>query len=447
MFLFQGPGVLDRPNLESTDEMTVKLKRLMLFRIVFCVFLLGSTIFIQHGKNLTRLNPPLLLLYGIVIGIFLLSILYAVILPRLKDTRIFAYFQIGIDISVATLIIYGTGNFASIFSFLYLLIIIYSSTLVYRKGALIMALLANIQYAATLILEYSGMIHPFVQRFQGSKDFEWTHVVYKIGVMFVSSFAVSILSSFLAEQTRVTQKELKLMEEHVRRVEKMAYLGELSAGLAHEIKNPLASLLGAIQMMQDDMSLNPHHDRLMKIVIRETDRLNTLLGDFLFFSKPPAGNRQKIDVGQSLDDILDLFQNAKTVKKYLGITLNYSINLYINMDPIHFQQIIWNLLLNAADAIDENGQIHVNASVVKPGVILIQIRDTGQGIPEDNRQQIFNPFFTTKPSGTGLGLSIVHRLLEFYNARLDVDSKPGQGTTMSIRLKEADASRPSLSGS
>ncbi|MGD9972930.1 MAG: nitrogen regulation protein NR(II) [Desulfatirhabdiaceae bacterium] len=441
MFSFQSSG---RPNLESTGELTVKLKRLMLFRIVFCVFLLGSTIFIQHGKNLTRLNPPLLLLYGIVIGVFLLSILYAVILPRLKDTLIFAYFQIGIDITVATLIIYGTGNFASIFSFLYLLIIIYSSTLVDRKGALIMALLANMQYAATLTLEYFGMIHPFVQRFQGSKDFELTHVIYKIGVMLASSFAVSILSSFLAEQTRVTQKELKLMEEHVRRVEKMAYLGELSAGLAHEIKNPLASLLGAIQMMKDDMSFNPHHDRLMKIVIRETDRLNTLLGDFLFFSKPPAGNLQKIDVGQSLDDILDLFQNAKSVKKHLSITLNYSKNLYIKMDPIHFQQIIWNLFLNAADAIHEDGQIHVNASVVKPGVILIQIRDTGQGISEENRQQIFNPFFTTKPSGTGLGLSIVHRLLEFYYARLDVDSRPGHGTTMSIRLKEADASHLSL---
>jgi len=427
-----------RPRIESTDELSDKLKLLMLFRIVFTVFLLGSTIFIQYGNNLTLLNPPLMILYGIVIGIFFLSILYGLLLPRLKYLLIFAHFQIGIDISVVTLIIFCTGNFSSIFSFLYLLILIYSSTLVYRKGALFMALLANIQYAAILMLEYFGIIQPFAQRFHESTDFGLIHVVYKIGVMFVSSFAVSILSSYLAEQARETSKELKSMKEHVRRVEKMANLGELSAGLAHEIKNPLASLLGAIQMLWDDISFAPHHDRLMKIVIRETDRLNKLLGDFLFFSKTPAGNRQRLAVGQSLEEILDLFQNTKTVQGRLIITRDYPNNLYVEMDPIHFQQIIWNLLLNAADAVGEEGYIHVSAAVGKHGMIRITIQDSGQGISPENQKQIFNPFFTTKPSGTGLGLSIVHRLLESYSARLDVDSEPGHGTSMSIRLKQAD---------
>ncbi len=422
---------------ETREELREKLKILMLFRIIFTVILLGSTIFIQHGKNLTRLSPPLIMLYGIVIGIFFLSIVYALILPRMKQTIGLAYLQVGIDITVVSAIIYSTGGFSSIFSFLYLLTVIYASSLISRNGALFISALANVQYAILLILEFFQYLRPPLQDFHEIKEVEWTHVVYKIGIMLISSFAVALLSSFLADQTRETRKELKSVQDHLKRVEKMAGLGELAAGLAHEIKNPLASLLGAIQMIKEEMTFSPHQEKLVQIVMRETDRLNTLLGDFLFFSKPPTGRRERLIVDRALEEIIELFQKDRKSQNGIRITLDLQKNLAINMDPVHFRQIIWNLLLNASDSIEGSGLIQIRASVGKPGTVRIQIEDTGKGIAPENHKQIFDPFFTTKTSGTGLGLSIVHRLLEHYDGRLDIESEPGDGTLVTIRLNAA----------
>ncbi|MBW2180997.1 MAG: two-component sensor histidine kinase, partial [Deltaproteobacteria bacterium] len=235
-------------SVEQKGELYYRLKWLMFGRVVFTSLLLGSMTILQISESPGPKDNPLLILYGLISGIFLLSFFYTLLLNRVKRELAFASIQISIDTLIVTLIIIVTGGFSSIFSFLYLVVIIYSSMLLYRKGSMIMAAFCSIQYGLMVDLEFYGFFKPFI--IEGgivAINYTWTHVIYKVLITMVACFAVAFLSSLLAEQARKTKKDLMAMEEHVKRVEKMAAAGELGAGLAHEIKNPLASLAGSIQ--------------------------------------------------------------------------------------------------------------------------------------------------------------------------------------------------------
>jgi two-component system sensor histidine kinase PilS (NtrC family) len=274
-------------------------------------------------------------------------------------------------------------------------------------------------------------------------DFTPGEVLYKIIAMMAGCFAVAFLSGLLSEQARRTKQELAVMEAHVKRVEKMAAVGEMAAGLAHEIKNPLASLRGSIQMLKDNMAADPDAKTLMGIILREADRLNSLVGDFLMFARPPAGNRSLMDLGKTLSEIVALFETdcADT-----GILIETDIadNVQVKMDPSHFRQILWNLLLNATEAIGAAGKtpgrIRIAIYSDKSHQAVLRIEDNGCGIAPDLMKTIFDPFVTTKPRGTGLGLSIVHRLIESYDCWLDVESEPGCGAVFTIKFSAGDDS-------
>ena len=408
----------------------------MLFRLVFTSIFLGSTIVLQLNENVSPLAPPLLFLYGLIGFIFILSFFYSVMISGIQHKAVFAYIQIGIDTLVVTLIILVTGSFLSFFSFLYLVVIIYSSVLLFRKGSMVMAGLCSLQYAILISLEYYGIIQPYGTDISPLiLEFGWLRVLYKVMITAGACYAVALLSGFLSEQTRRSRSELQRMSEHVKRVEKMASLGEMAAGLAHEIKNPLASLSGSIQVLREENRYDPERDNLMRIVLRETDRLTSLVSDFLLFAKPPASKRESIRLDEAINEILELFQENSAIQGNLTIERKLISDIFVEVDPIHLRQILWNLLLNAAEAIEGDGRITVQMVNQKNRWIQIALTDNGAGISGENVDAIFDPFYTTKNSGTGLGLSIVYRILEHYGSRLDVESIEGQGTSVHFRLK------------
>jgi len=175
----------------------------------------------------------------------------------------------------------------------------------------------------------------------------------------------------------------------------------------------------------------------MEIILRETDRLSTLVNDFLFFARPPAGNPEKIHLDSAINEIAELFEKDMVHAGKVGLTTQLPADVWIFMDPTHLSQVLWNLLLNAAEAIEGDGRIEIKALPVKNGRVTIQVADNGCGMASDLVQSIFDPFFTTKSKGTGLGLSIVHRILESYGSRLDVRSEPGAGTIFSFPLQQS----------
>ena len=411
----------------------------MFFRILFASLLLGSTIVVQLKENSFPQDKSFIVLHGLIVIIFLLSIYYAFIFRTAKTKFLFPYVQISIDTLLVTLIIFITGSFTSIFSFLYLVVIIYSSMIIFRKGSMIMASFCSIQYGILINLEYYGIIDPYFLKESGSiGNYAWNIVLFKVVITMAACFAVAFLSGLLSEQLRRTKKELSVMEERVERMEKMAYLGEMAAGMTHEIKNPLASLAGSIQILRKEIPYDPEHDKLMQIVLRETDRLNVLVNNFLLFAKPPVGKIERVNLESALTETIKLFEKNQDTRRRVSIISDFSPNIWVEMDPVHLRQVMWNIILNAAEAIEGEGLIKVKTYPLKHNYVCIEVNDTGCGMTKKLIQSIFDPFFTTKASGTGLGLSIVHRILESYNTWLEVESEVGQGTRFTWKLNRID---------
>jgi two-component system sensor histidine kinase PilS (NtrC family) len=407
-----------------------KLKWLMLFRVLFSTLLLGSSIVLQLGDTPPPIGPPLKFLYGLIATIFFLSIIYALTIDRIKKHIAFAYAQILIDTLVVTVILFVTGSFSSIFSFLYLVVIIYSSILLSIRGTLVIAALCSIQFGIMVDFEYYGIIYPFVtEGAMLASNHPWNQVLYKI----------LITMTALSEQVRSTRKELRVMENHVKRVEKMAAVGEMAAGLAHEIKNPLASLTGSIQLLKEDIRHDPDHDRLMQIILREADRLSSLANNFLLYARPPAGKVEAIELERVLIETAELFENDASNDGRITTTKKLQSNIWISMDPVHLRQILWNLLLNASEAIEGEGVIDIEMYELKSKRACIKITDNGCGMSPEELKSIFDPFFTTKPTGTGLGLSIVHRILEAYDFWMNVESEADKGTTLTLHFKQMES--------
>lgn len=428
--------------IPSDSDLGHKLRRLIFFRILFASLLLGSTLFVHIGVRKGVESPPFLFLYGLTAALFGLSLLYSLLLAKTKHELWLAYAQIVADSLLVTLILSITGGFTSVFTFLYLVVIIYTSIIVYRRGSLYLATACSLQYTLLVFLEYAGWLAPFaIAGSTSATDYTWHYIVYRVAIIIAGCYAVAFLSSHLAEQARSSRKELKAMGERVRRVEKMAAVGEMGAGLAHEIKNPLASITGSIQLLREEIPYDPSHDKLMQIILREADRLSALVGNFLLFARPPSGRSEPIELDAAIPETIRLVGQDRRCRE--GITIHHTgdSGAWIAMDQDHFRQVLWNLLLNAVEAIEGQGKVSIDVGPAKGPYVHIRISDTGCGIPEENLHYIFDPFFTSKPSGTGLGLSIVHSILESYGGWLEVESRPGQGAQFTVKVKRIERPR------
>ncbi len=421
--------------LSTDDDLGKRLQWLMFLRVAFTTLLLGATILVQYQEE-PLLDRSLLWLYGIIAGTYLLTFMYGLAYRRVPMGP-FAFGQIVMDTLQVTLIIYVAGGYASVFSFLYLVVLSYSSLFLTRRGTLITAALCSIEYVILIDLEYFGVIPSFdADSILAMGQVTWNRVVFKMIMTAVACFLVAMLSSLLSEQERATRKELRAVREHVKRVQKMASIGEMAARLAHEIKNPLAALVGSVRLLQDDLPPGSGDNRVMNIILREADRLNSLVTEFLMFARPATGNPRPIRLFTEIADVVELFAKDEMAGDRVSVKTEVPPDLWIQMDPSHFRQILWNLLINGAEAINGAGRISIRAEAADPNV-LIRVADTGSGIDPKILPRLFEPFFTTKSRGSGLGLSIVYRILEPYGYRLDVESRPGQGSTFTMVARRA----------
>ena len=228
------------------------------------------------------------------------------------------------------------------------------------------------------------------------------------------------------------------MEERVRRQERLATVGSLAAGIAHEIRNPLASLSGSIQVLQGELDLKNDNKNLMDIVVRETDRLNTIITDFLEYARPKTSEDDFIVLADILDETITLLKHSKNFQEGIGIRSTVEPTISIRGDSQRLRQVFWNLLLNACQAMPNGGDITISAGPFPRGEddhgwCEIVIADTGQGIAREYLDKIFDPFFTTKTGGTGLGLAIVYRIIEDHGGTITVEAG-GRGSQFRILL-------------
>jgi len=237
---------------------------------------------------------------------------------------------------------------------------------------------------------------------------------------------------------------IREMEQEVKRMEDMAMLGELAAGIAHEIRNPLASISGSIQVLNDSLSKEETHinRRLIEIVLREVSRLDHLVNDFLQFARPQRIEIEEFELNQLIMDTLYLFQNSQSWSEHLDIDTKIMSPLTIKSDPDQLKQIFWNIFLNASEAMPKGGLISINAqketnfksSSESIESVRIKIEDNGPGLDPKIAKEIFKPFSTTKKDGSGLGLAIVKRLVEGLGGKVSGENLASEGTAITIRL-------------
>ncbi len=228
--------------------------------------------------------------------------------------------------------------------------------------------------------------------------------------------------------------ELKKLEGEVRLKDKMAAVGELAAAIAHEIRNPLASISGSVQVLKSAPSLDAQDQRLMEIVVGESARLSAILEDFLRYVKPREKAVERMDANAALRDVLTLLTHSQEVLELHQVSLDVPEEpLWITADPGQIRQIFWNLTRNALAAMPKGGSLTV-ASRRNGRSWLAAFRDTGRGMTGAERDRLFTPFAHSSPGGTGLGLAIVYRIVEEHGGRIEVETAPGKGTTITIAL-------------
>jgi len=561
------------------EEFQKRLQWLMLGRVMVASFFLGIAIIAQLQLSESYLAPYLIYLYGLTAGIFVLTFLYASLIYKIINLKLFCYFQIMMDILLISALLFITGGVNSIFPFMYSISIISASILLYRSGSLLAATGASFCYSLLVSFQYFGIIHPLQISAFIARGYSKEPLVYPVIVNITAFYLVALLSSFVSEQARKSRLQLKEkqidiktlealneniiqsinsglltldtgghiitlnkaaeqitgysqaqiykrhvteifgdsilpyhiagnqtnssipvrfeasftkadgrvlqlgisssilkdgtgqeignilafqdltllkeMEEYVKRMDRLAAIGRLAAGIAHEVRNPLASIRGSVQVLQKNLHLSDSDKRLMDIVLRESDNLNGLISNFLQFARPNTQKKEPIQFKTLVEETLQLFHNSAEFRGNITISHNISEEICFKADPQQFKQVIWNLLINAAQAInDDHGEITLTAhytaggltaarefNAAAPGAssktrVEIIVRDSGCGIGESEQDKIFEPFYTTKERGTGLGLSIVYRIIEELGGTISVDSSTGHGASFIICIPQ-----------
>jgi two-component system sensor histidine kinase PilS (NtrC family) len=229
--------------------------------------------------------------------------------------------------------------------------------------------------------------------------------------------------------------DLRRMEQAVARAEHLAGIGRLAANIAHEIRNPLASISGAVEILKSLPGADSETKNLVEIAVREVDRVNILINSFLDYARPRTDERERLDLGEMASEIAKIFEQERRSES-VRLELDAKPGVSIEAPPGQMQQVLWNLLRNAVDAMPTGGSIRLAVSAEDGASRLarLEVRDTGVGIAQEDLNHIFEPFFSRKPGGTGLGLATTARIVDSNGGTIEVTSQPGKGTTFAIRM-------------
>jgi len=228
--------------------------------------------------------------------------------------------------------------------------------------------------------------------------------------------------------------DMKKLEAELRLKERMAAVGELSAGIAHEIRNPLAAIAGSVQVLKKSDALTSQEQRLMSIILKESERLNKSIADFLRFVKPQEKRAAEFDIAASLSETLDLLVNSPELRQDHTIERAIAPPSYTLIgDGDQIRQVFWNIARNAVQAMPQGGALRVSTEIGSKSYDIV-FADSGRGMSQADQQRLFTPFRTNFPSGTGLGMAISYRIVQEHGGRIDVESHEGRGTSIRVSL-------------
>jgi len=517
--------------------------------VVVCLFL-GGTIFYQLQQGSWATAAAARYLTYLTLFAILQTVFSGFVLKRIKHYRKFINAQLSWDLLFVVLVLFFTGGVESLYSFLFILVIIAASVFCPRPQLLVVASASSILYGSLLDLQYYGYL-PVLSSQVINKDIHHYDVFYAVFLHVGAFFLTALLSSALAERLRRSEEarekreidyedlehlnqfiltninsglmvinsagrirsfnsaaskitgysleevynrpveailpefgpfgsddssdvvrgetdykkhenevlslgfsasrvadkdgaplglliafqdltEYKALEEQLNRADRLAAVGRLASGLAHEIRNPLASISGSVQLLLEDEKVSNEDRHLMNIVVKEADRLSLLLSDFLNFARPSVLQLEKIDMSALVDELIVLV-NASG--QFQGVTIEKKCQGPAQMivDPQKMNQVLWDLMINAGDAAKPDGRIRIEINGAQGEIV---IEDSGAGITDEDQEKLFEPFYTTKDKGTGLGLANVYANIEAHQGRIYVEPGNLGGARFIIELPE-----------
>ena len=270
-------------------------------------------------------------------------------------------------------------------------------------------------------------------------DYRYTRpdgTIVDIGLSAAGLITSTGLSGFLFTFQDTT--ESRRLEREARVAQRMAAIGEMAAGIAHEIRNPLGSISGSIQVLRSELSLNPEQSQLMDIVLRESERLNSTIRSFLAYARPQRPSVGRIDVRPILQDAALLLRNSAEVGPDHRVEVESPDSpVWCEADDGQIRQIVWNLATNGVRAMPSGGRLLLSSHQgATPHEAVIVVSDEGVGISEADLEAIFQPFHGSFARGSGLGMAIVHRIVSDHGGEIRVTSNPGAGTLVEVRLQD-----------
>ncbi|HEY4492760.1 MAG TPA: ATP-binding protein, partial [Acidobacteriota bacterium] len=229
--------------------------------------------------------------------------------------------------------------------------------------------------------------------------------------------------------------DTRKMERQLRLQERMVAIGTMAAGIAHEIRNPLAAIRGSVQMLKNDLQLSDEQQQLMEIVLTESMRLDQTIQNFLNYAKPKELKKEKADLKRIVTDMLSFIQKGPDYgERHKIVFSNSHEDFQHDIDSNQMKQVIWNLSINALRAMPDGGTLRVMLERDLKGNVFLSFHDEGKGIEPDRLDSIFDPFQNSTTGGSGLGMAIVYRIIQDHNGQISIDSHPGRGTTITISL-------------
>lgn len=323
---------------------------------------------------------------------------------------------------------------------LYYVPIVLAGIWFHLRGGVGVALLVSVLYAPHVLFQWGHL--PDIHLEQYLEIFIYNTIGFLTGFLSAKEHAQRLRAEDAAEHLASSYAKLKSqadlileIEDQLRRADRLTALGELSAGMAHEIRNPLGSIRGTAEILRDAFPPESRYAEFTRILVSEVDRLNKVLEDFLYFARSEVQELNTFEPDQVLRDVL-LLARLQAKEKKVSIEWNeQQLPLAIG-DAAQFKQVFLNLILNAVQALPVNGQIWIDSKVDEDKLQMTFV-DNGPGIPEPDLNKIFNPFFTTKDEGTGLGLAITHRIVLNHCGQINVKNRPEGGAQFTLSLQRA----------
>jgi two-component system sensor histidine kinase PilS (NtrC family) len=392
--------------------------------------LVVSAVIIQYSTSIfLPLNP----FYYLILTVYFLTLIYFLLFLWRKQFTFQVYLQILFDLLLITGLVYISGGLKGSFYFLYIFEIIAASIILSYRASLITAALSAICFGLLMDGMYFGLI-PF---FGGEEwgDVSLGLVISNIFLAWSVFFLVAILMNYLTGNLRKAKSELERAHKELEQRNRLAVAGEVSARVAHEIRNPLAAIAGAVQVLKEDLVLKPGQKDLMNIILRESRRVSHSIEQFLNLASTEDASSIAVDLPSVVRETLMLLERSGELNGAHNIAGNFrSKKVLFYGSPNHFKQIFWNLIKNSLRAMPKGGVLTVDIEQKKKDEIQLRIADTGRGMSGEEKKRVFEPFYSGFEDGIGMGMSVVQRIVEDYQGKIQLSSEIGRGTEVVITL-------------